>query len=385
MKTLIELFDEQPLNNALSTEVFSPERTVFLCGAGVPRSQRGKRLIRYFEYRGFPRPLFSTVRADRVEDILARLTELTSRYPDCVLDVSGGGDTVLFAAGLFCASHSLPVISFDQGERRFRGVYQAEAYEGFPCEARLTVQDCMVLSGGAAMSQSRVSAQALTEREYQAVDDIWRVYVEHQKNWAAHVKYLQKIGVTGKDLSVSASARDGSLRASVAILEALGRAGLLLDLTVADRRVSFRYRDGFTRRCLCDVGMCLELFVFKTALTMRYFDDVQISTLIDWNGEFSERDNLYNEIDVMAVKQMRPLFISCKTCALTPSALNEIKVLSHRFGGPTARALIVTMDTPSSNTPTVEKRCGELGIILVDRDDLLRGRLPKILRRAAEG
>ena len=25
MKTLIELFDEQPLNNALSTEVFSPD------------------------------------------------------------------------------------------------------------------------------------------------------------------------------------------------------------------------------------------------------------------------------------------------------------------------------------------------------------------------
>ena len=31
MKTLIELYDERPLENVLSTEVFRPERTVFLC------------------------------------------------------------------------------------------------------------------------------------------------------------------------------------------------------------------------------------------------------------------------------------------------------------------------------------------------------------------
>ena len=30
MKTLIELYDERPLENILATEVFRPERTVFL-------------------------------------------------------------------------------------------------------------------------------------------------------------------------------------------------------------------------------------------------------------------------------------------------------------------------------------------------------------------
>ena len=31
MKTLIELYDERPIENVLGTEVFRPERTVFLC------------------------------------------------------------------------------------------------------------------------------------------------------------------------------------------------------------------------------------------------------------------------------------------------------------------------------------------------------------------
>ena len=33
MKTLIELYDERPIENILATEVFRPERTVFLCPA----------------------------------------------------------------------------------------------------------------------------------------------------------------------------------------------------------------------------------------------------------------------------------------------------------------------------------------------------------------
>ena len=31
MKTLIELYDDRPIENVLGTEMFRPERTVFLC------------------------------------------------------------------------------------------------------------------------------------------------------------------------------------------------------------------------------------------------------------------------------------------------------------------------------------------------------------------
>ena len=38
MKTLIELYDERPLENVLSTEVFRPQRTVFICPPEVAPS-----------------------------------------------------------------------------------------------------------------------------------------------------------------------------------------------------------------------------------------------------------------------------------------------------------------------------------------------------------
>ena len=53
MKTLIELYDERPLENVLSTEVFSPERTVFICPPEVGRDTRLQQKLReYFAHRG---------------------------------------------------------------------------------------------------------------------------------------------------------------------------------------------------------------------------------------------------------------------------------------------------------------------------------------------
>ena len=53
MKTLIELYDERPVENILATEVFRPEKTVFLCTADVAQNKRIKENIRsYLRHRG---------------------------------------------------------------------------------------------------------------------------------------------------------------------------------------------------------------------------------------------------------------------------------------------------------------------------------------------
>ena len=53
MKTLIELYDEKPIENVLATEMFRPEELIMLCppetvSDKVLRESLGK----YFEYRG---------------------------------------------------------------------------------------------------------------------------------------------------------------------------------------------------------------------------------------------------------------------------------------------------------------------------------------------
>ena len=50
MKTLIELYDDRPLENILSTEVFRPERTVYICSREVARSGVKKKKLKEFGF-----------------------------------------------------------------------------------------------------------------------------------------------------------------------------------------------------------------------------------------------------------------------------------------------------------------------------------------------
>ena len=53
MKTLIELYDDRPIENVLGTEMFRPQETVLLCPPEIESTKTLKRsLEEYFRYRG---------------------------------------------------------------------------------------------------------------------------------------------------------------------------------------------------------------------------------------------------------------------------------------------------------------------------------------------
>ena len=53
MKTLIELYDERPIENVLASEVFRPQRTVFLCPPEVAQNKTVlEKMRKFFAHRG---------------------------------------------------------------------------------------------------------------------------------------------------------------------------------------------------------------------------------------------------------------------------------------------------------------------------------------------
>jgi len=129
------------------------------------------------------------------------------------------------------------------------------------------------------------------------------------------------------------------------------------------------------------VGMCLELFVYKTALEADFFDDVSISVIIDWNGRIAEPNDTTNEIDVMLTKGLTPVFISCKTGIPSTASLNEVHTLATRLGGSFAKPVLATMNNLKETAPSLCNRAAELGVTLIELDDLVDGRLEGILRK----
>ncbi len=386
MKTLIELYDERPVENVLAPEVFRPERTVFLCPAEVAQNKKIHRIIRdFFKHRGIEsEAIFVESSPYNAAKIKKQLMRAAAEYPDCVLDITGGTDAALFAGGLFCAETNTPVFTYSRKRNRFYNIHNAPFAEERECRVKYSVEDCFRMAGGA-LRMGRAD-NAVIEKYMDRIDAFFALYLRHRGEWSRIVTFIQRVSRTEEDAPVQlrvdapyiAKGDFGSrISAPEQALREMEELGFIEELeTEIGRRVSFRFRDAQTRAWLRDQGSVLELYIYKACLDTGLFQDVRTSAVVDWESGVV-RDSVTNEIDVMAMRGIVPAFISCKTCHISTEALNELAILRDRFGGKLARAAIVTTQRCRNVT---RHRAAELGIDVIDLDDLLEGRAGLLLR-----
>ena len=385
LDTLIELYDERPLENVLGVEMFRPKRVVYICPQDIAADAGlQKKLRSYFAWRAQKAELiFHKADIFNVHSVLELLRLITARYGDCAIDITGGTDAVLFAAGMLCSDADFPVFTYSLKKNKFYNIKNAAFADGLPCTISYRVEDFFRMAGGS-MRQGRVDNSILSSY-MEDFDPFFRVFMDNRREWDRIVTYIQRLSPTRQDGPVSLEARGpytvkgqraSRIDAPEAALRSLEQIDMIRDLQIGEEEVSFRFRDAQIRAWLRDVGSVLELYVYKVCLDTGLFDDVRSSVIVDW--ESGDRENaVSNELDVMCTHGVVPLFISCKTCDAKTEALNELAILRDRFGGNGARAAIVTAER--GNAP-LRKRASELGIRVIDLYDLQNARLPKRLR-----
>ena len=387
MQTLIELYDERPLENVIGAETFRPERVVYVCPKRVARDHAlQKRLRDYFTHRGQEIEL-QFVKADvyQADAILKTLRRIAAANPDCAVDITGGTDAVLYAAGLLGAESGIPAFTYSRRKNCFFNIRNAAFADSLPCSLVYSVEDCFRMAGGA-VRPGRADNAILPAYRSDA-EPFFRLYLAHRKNWVRIVGYIQRLSPTEPDAVPSLNAcgpysvkgeRGSMIDAPEKALRDLERIGFLSELSI-DREsgVRFSFRDAQIRQWLRDVGSVLELYVWKSCLDTGLFDDVRLSAVVDWEGS-AKRDAVSNELDVMCTRGVTPVFLSCKTGELKTEALNELAVLRDRFGGGIARAAVITAERAGA---AVRNRAGELQIRVIDLDDLAAGRLVKSIRK----
>ena len=373
MKTLIELYDERPLENVLSTEVFRPERTVFICPPEVAADQQLQNKLReYFRHRGIRHEcIFFGVSLLDAQAVERKLREVVDRYPDCALDIAGGTDATLFASGLLCGQREIPVFTYSRKRNTFFNIRGADFANDLPCQVKLSVEDCFLMAGGS-MRMGRVD-NAVLSNYLSIIEPMFGLYLRHRREWPKIVTYIQRVSQQEEGLRAQGGytvkgEHGGRVSAPEAALNDMAKIGLIHDLLInSEKGVAFTFADAQIRAWLRDVGSALELYVYKACLDLGVFSDVRTSAVVDWLGEKPGKDSVTNELDVMATDGVNPVFISCKTCDVKTEALNELAILRDRFGGQMARAAIVTAERGRS---PMRHRAMELGIDVIDLDDL---------------
>lgn len=389
MKTLIELYDERPVENVLGTEVFKPERTIFLCGAEEAQDRLMQDKLRSFiAQRGLATELIflesSLYNTDKIKKQLLRLIQ---EYPDCVLDITGGTDAALFAAGAISAETQTPCFTYSRKRNCFFNIQGAEFAHELPCDVRYSVEDFFLMAGGA-LRQGRVDNKVLSNYQ-ESIEPFFQLFLRYRKEWNRLITWFQRISQTKKEEEISlyvsgpttVKGNFGSrIKANPLFLKELEDLGFIKSLEFeTGEHVSFRFKDLWIRSFLRDVGSVLELYVYAQAQRADVFQDLISSAVVEW--EAGRKDNqVSNEIDLMATRGIVPLFVSCKVCDISTEALNELSVLRDRFGGNMSQAVIVTAERCRAIT---RHRASELGIHVIDLDDLTHQQVAERLKAIA--
>ena len=381
MNTLIELYDERAIENILAPDMFHPRRIIYLCPREVLRDHtRQQKLAAFYRKRGWePELIFVGTSLFEADRILRQLFTIEEKYPDCAIDVTGGSDAALFAAGMFAAQKGVPAFTYSRRKNRFYDISGADFADDLYCDLTYSIEDFFLMAGGTLLP-GRVDNHILSQY-LPYFDPFFSCFLRFRHEWPTIISYIQRISpaeygqippldITG---SYTVKGERGSRNsANEDALQELAQIGFIQDLTIIpDQQVSFRFRDVHTRAWLRDVGSVLELYTYKACVDAAIFHDVISSAVVRWDDVLGH-GSVLNEIDVMAARGVIPLFLSCKACDIKTEALNELAILRDRFGGKGAKAVIVT--TESCNA-AARHRAAQLGIAVIDLEELKTGQL----------
>ncbi|MCF2661196.1 hypothetical protein [Pseudoflavonifractor phocaeensis] len=376
MNTLIELYDDRAIENILAPDMFRPQRIIYLCPGEIAQDRsRQEKLKDFFKRRGWnPELIFMEASLFKADRILRQLLTIGEKYPDCALDVTGGSDAALFAAGMFTAQTGVPAFTYSRKKNRFYDISGAAFADNLLCDLAYSVEDFFLMAGGTLLP-GRVD-NAVLSKYLSDFDPFFDCFLQFRRDWTDIISYIQRVSpceygqvpplsIQGK---YTVKGDHGSRNsANEAALQELERINYIQDLKIVrGESVSFRFRDLNARAWLRDVGSVLELYTYKACIDTGIFNDVISSAVVRWDDVLGH-GSVTNEIDVMAARGVIPLFISCKACDIKTEALNELAILRDRFGGKGAKAAIVTTEPCNA---AARHRAAQLGIAVIDLEEL---------------
>lgn len=405
--TLIEFFDSSATENIVGILYAAPERAVFV---GDRRRKMEKALGIYRTFlakKGISTSLsYKAVNRNKLSNIIAVFSEIIEENEECVFDLTGGEELYLVAVGILLERYPERV-----RVRRFNLNAQTASDPAtdtsLPLPAfALSAEDNIAIHGGTVVKEGMGAVHThtweLSDEFFDDVDKIWQIAQPAPRFWNAQTTLLGLIDAwAGKEESLTLTFSQEKAEKMLLqkgwrtscdsyFLSSLSRAGLirLRSSSVGDE-ISFSYKDAQTKRILTTAGLALELKIAKHMRLLRdgdgaLYNDVRVGIVIDW--DITEEENAphtFNEIDVIAMKDTIPVFISCKNGDIDMDELYKLSSVAYRFGGKyTKKVLIATeLDKLGPKAEYVRARAEDMEIRLIeDVDKMSDGELDRVLR-----
>jgi len=361
--TLIEFFDRDAIENIGSSLTYDPERIIFI-GNDLQKMQAGAERYRKNSFIGPETEIeYSVVGINNMTRAVDVLSEAVEKYGDCTIDLTGGSDVLLVAAGIVFERYK------SKGLRIRRiNISKGSAYDcdpdGNPGGGKklpaISVEENVRIYGGEIIWDSaRDGATHTWDMNEEFCEDIrtmWDICRADVKKWNSFVSDLSGFvarssgGDCLKIRFTELSPDYGKVDEFERLLDRLAAAGLITGYSVDGGEFVFRFRNAQIGRCLSSAGRVLEMRIYLAALEVAEtdgsytYDDALTGVTVDWDGitGFSgEQNGVENEIDVVMTRGMVPFFVSCKNGNVDVNEIYKLHTVSTRFGGKYAKKILI--------------------------------------------
>ncbi len=401
MKILVELFDNCQLANVVSDLHFLPEHIIFVGCPEVMTEDRVNALERFLRLRKRQVELsYEYVERDDFDGMVQTFQRIVDTYPDCCFDLTGGKELMLVAMGIVSAQKQVPMLHFQLESGGFVPVQFCEKL--IPMGApQLTIRESVTLNGGAVLRNDE--PWQMTSEFCQDIQRLWDICKNDPRAWNKQAKRFGQFEAyrLPESLQVRVAATDLKTEKIEDIMNSdicddLLKQGFLLDYSVHCNRIRFRYKNEQIHRCLIKGGNILELYAYVVAHEINrsapgYYGDIGVGVNVDWDGVFHAYwkgvKETRNEIDLILMRDMIPIFISCKNGDVHKEALYELATIAEKYGGPYARKILLTthMSGSRNSREFLLQRAKDMGIkVIQDIDDMTKQTFMEKLKTQTE-
>lgn len=390
--TYIEFFDKDAVENICSCFVHVPEKVILI---GDNKKLMEKHKLRYKDVllaRGIDVEFVCcAVNKNRMETIVETLSMIVEENLNCVFDLTGGEDLYLVATGIVFEKFKDRNVQMHRINIRNGAIIDVDQ-DGTTIlaekEPKLTIEENIKIYGGNVISnEKREDTTPNWDMSADFENDInamWKICRQDVRLWNTQINVFEiaeKMNGQREKLRLCVPLdrltetieRDGSNYVLIQrITHGLKKAGLLRSVSADNNVFVVEFKNEQVKRCLTIAGRVLELKVYLAALKAEEKDgtptyhDVKNGVNIDWDGE-QNAFGTENEIDLMTMHGLVPVFVSCKNGFFDNNELYKLNTVATRFGGKYAKKVLIATgldDTDFSNY--IRQRANDMGIRLVE-------------------
>lgn len=391
MECLVKIYNKDSIKNLVSIFSYHPKKIIFLYDSRFTSQKELTNLKNACSIR-LNKSVLEFVEIDKhsIDKTYLACKHIINKNPDCFFDITGAGELCAIAVYLSCKKNFTPIFSVDIERGRLVNIYGCNyLVDGFSLPKIST--DALFQSHGVTIvgSNHPKPTSDMYDNILKFCDNIFSNIEEWKKTCFFLQTALSSNATDCKSMQFS-SARRISVSGSELYLKdtrliyLAEELGFLRNVYIDNNKITFLFKNGISKKYMTDFGTWLELYTFVKTQREPAFNDVRISTKINWTVKQKNIPEVTNEIDVTFVYGIHAVFVSCKLSDPPTTALQELSVYSTYLGGQYSKCILVTLANINKSKSHLIARAEDMGITIIDGRTIREGKLIESIKAALD-